>query len=137
MKHQPHIIVSSSDMERLTGLLHTQPMSASEEIEALLEELDRAEVRNPEDMPPDVITMNSTVRFAIDSLGKEFCLTLVYPNDANGSAGRVSIFAPVGSALLGLSAGDRIEWPRPGGGVLDINIIEVVSLPEREVDFIR
>jgi len=57
--------------------------------------------------------MNSKVRFALES-GDEFCLTLVYPQDADSSAERISILAPVGSALLGLSAGEHIEWPRRG-----------------------
>ena len=76
--------------------------------------------------------MNSTVRFSIDSSGDDFCLTLVYPKDVDGSGDKISILAPVGSALLGLSTGDEIEWPRPGGGMIKVRIVEIVYQPERE-----
>jgi regulator of nucleoside diphosphate kinase len=136
MDNRSQLIVSSRDLARLEALLDTLPASALADKEALIDELDRADIRQPQDMPPDVVTMNSTVRFAMAAPRKEFCLTLVYPEDAGGED-RISVFAPVGSALLGLAAGAAIEWPRPRGGMLSIELLEVVAQPEREGDFLR
>lgn len=100
-------------------------------------ELARAEIVEPEDMPPTVVSMNSTVRFKVQSSSEEFNLTLVYPKDMDASGHKISVLAPVGSALLGLSRGDHIEWPKPGGGLLSVAIEEIVYQPERSGDFHR
>lgn len=124
MHNQPDIIVSSTDLERLRELLDALPPAASREIKALLAPLERADVREPGLMPGNVVMMNSTVRFTIDS--RELCLTLVYPYDINGR-NRVSVFAPIGSALLGLSEGAQVRCQRPGGDYDDIRIIQVMA----------
>jgi len=136
VNQRPNIILSSQDLDRLEALLDSLPATAFPGKAELLTELDRAEVVEPQEIPPDVVTMNSTVRFALES-GEEFCLTLVYPKDTDGSADRISVLAPVGSALLGLSAGNYIEWPRPGGGMMKVRIVEVVYQPERAGEFHR
>ena len=58
-------------------------------------------------------------------------MKLVYPKDSDGSPENISILAPVGSALLGLSQGDSIEWPKPGGGLMKVRVQEVTYQPER------
>ena len=137
MNNQPHIILSSLDLARIERLLDSLPEHQFPGKRALEQELDRAEVRDPEEMPPHVVTMNSEVRFRQQPSGEEFCLTLVYPKDVNGHADRISILAPVGSALLGLAIGDEITWPGPGGQPLQVSIIEIVYQPERELEFHR
>ena len=122
--------MTSLDFDRLEAILDALPAESFPGKTELRGELDRAEVVEPQDVPPDVVTMNSKVRFVLES-GEEFCLTLVYPQDIDGSTERISILAPVGSALLGLSAGAQIEWPRPGGGVMKVRLVEVVYQPER------
>jgi regulator of nucleoside diphosphate kinase len=134
MPQKPKIIVSSLDMDRLDALLNSRDFPGKE---ALREELDRAEVRAPDKMPDDVVTMNSTVKFRVAGSGKDFSLTLVYPKDHDGQAERISILAPVGSALLGLAVGNEIEWPRPGGGSSRLQIIEVIYQPERAGELYR
>ncbi len=114
MNSKPQIVLTSQDLERLENLLESLPSNAFPGKEELRNELDRAEIVEPDQIPPSVVTMNSTVRFRIDPSGEDFCLTLVYPKDVDGSGDKISILAPVGSALLGLSTGDEIEWPRPG-----------------------
>ena len=57
-------------------------------------------------------------------------LTLVYPRDADPDAHQVSIFAPVGSALLGLRVGDAIDWPMPGGRTARLHVLAVRYQPE-------
>ncbi len=122
--------MTSLDFDRLEAILDALPTQTFPGKTELRGELDRAEVVEPQDVPPDVVTMNSKVRFVLES-GEEFSLTLVYPQDIDGSTERISILAPVGSALLGLSAGSQIEWPRPGGGVMKVRLVEVVYQPER------
>ncbi|MGV8900177.1 MAG: nucleoside diphosphate kinase regulator [Burkholderiaceae bacterium] len=137
MSKKPNIILSSQDLERLEALLDALPMNAFPGKAALQAELDRADVMEPEQIPPTVVTMNSTVRFAIETSKEEFCMTLVYPKDVEGAADRISILAPIGSALLGLSTGNHIEWTGPSGGILKVRIVEVVYQPERAGEFHR
>ena len=136
MEKRPTIILTSQDLDRLDALLESLPATVFPGRAELRAELDRAEIVESDVVPPDVVTMNSKVRFALES-GEEFCLTLVYPKDMDDSAETISILAPVGSALLGLSAGDHIEWPRPGGGMMKVRLVEVVYQPERAGEFHR
>lgn len=130
-RSEPQITLSSLDLERIEALLAALPASVFPGKAELPAELDRADVVAPQAIPPTVVTMNSTVRFAIAETGKEFCLTLVYPRDMDGSADRISILAPVGAALLGLSVGDELTWPGPGGKTMTVRVQEVVYQPER------
>jgi regulator of nucleoside diphosphate kinase len=82
-------------------------------------------------MPPRVVTMRSTVRFRLDGKESEWCKTLVYPKEAGQGDDTVSVLSPVGSALLGLSEGDRIEWTHPDGRILGVEVVEVLYQPER------
>jgi regulator of nucleoside diphosphate kinase len=134
MADKPSIIVSSQDLKRLEVLLNSLSDTFPEE-DALRAELDRADVVAPEQMPPSVVTMNSKVRVAIQPSGKEFELTLVYPKDMDASPGKISILAPVGSALLGLSIGQEIEWSVPGGSTIRVRIVEVLYQPERAGEY--
>lgn len=131
MNARPEITISSLDAERIYDLIESLPADSFAGVDELEMELDRANVVEPAEVPPTTVTMNSTVRFVIESSQEEFELTLVYPNDLDASGKKISILAPVGSALLGLSQGDRIEWPKPGGGLLKVTIKEVTYQPER------
>jgi regulator of nucleoside diphosphate kinase len=134
MENRPPITLSSLDAARLEKILDSLGSSLVPNWEDLQTELDRANIVKPEEMPPDVVTMNSTVTFRIEPSDKEFSLTLVYPSD-NDSSEKISILAPVGSALLGLREGDEISWPKPGGGLLHVRLLRVVYQPERSGDF--
>ena len=136
MNTRPKIVISSLDAERLERLLESLPEGAFPGREALEAELLRADVVDPKQIPPTVVTMNSTVRFRVES-AEDFNLTLVYPKDVDASGEKISVLAPVGSALLGLSQGDEIEWPKPGGGMLKVRIEEVTYQPERAGEFHR
>ena len=124
---KPDIIVSTVDFERLESLIGAAPPASSAMAE-LLEELKRADVVEPHEIPPSVVTMNSTVRFTVGPRKEELCRTLVYPRDVTDSS-TISVLSPVGSALLGLSVGSRIEWPSPTGEPLLIEIIDVIHRP--------
>ncbi len=131
MSRQPEIIISSTDAERLEELLASMPHGAFFGRAELESELARAKIVAPQAMPPQVVTMNSTVRFGVDTAGDDFELTLVYPKDVDASGKTISILAPVGSALLGLSQGDYIDWPKPGGGSVKVQVKQVTYQPER------
>ena len=132
---KPNVIISSLDAARLEKLIESLPSKSFPSKDDLAAEIYRAEAVEPKDVPATVVTMNSTVRFEVDSSKEEFCLTLVYPKDMDASGEKISILAPVGSALLGLSQGDEIEWPKPGGGMLRVRIKEVTYQPERSGEF--
>ncbi|MCC5867360.1 MAG: nucleoside diphosphate kinase regulator [Gammaproteobacteria bacterium] len=130
MNTMPNVVISSVDAERLEKLLEKLPARAPGKAE-LEAELSRALIVDSKDVPPGVVTMNSTVKFRVQSSPDEFRMTLVYPKDLDDAGDKISILAPVGSALLGLSQGDQIEWPKPGGGSLQVRIEDVVYQPER------
>lgn len=130
MSQQPQIMITNPDLERLERLLDSVPPLHAPGLDALRGELDRAEIVEPDLIPPDVITMNSTARFVDEISGREFELTLVYPDDMHLTHGTVSVLAPVGSALLGLSVGQSIEWPLPGGRTMTLRVLEVTYQPE-------
>jgi regulator of nucleoside diphosphate kinase len=134
---EPAIVISSLDALRLRNLLETLPRNAFPGREDLEAEIERADLVDPKAVPPTVVTMNSTVRFRVESSTDEFELTLVYPVDVKEDGSTISILAPVGSALLGLSQGDEIEWPKPGGGVVRVRIEEVTYQPERSGEYQR
>jgi regulator of nucleoside diphosphate kinase len=134
---KPNIMISETDAKRLEALLESLPANAFPGRAALEQELDRADIVDSRELPPDVVTMNSRIRFKVASSDEEFALTLVYPKDVDESGGTISVLAPVGSALLGLSQGDEIEWPRPGGGTLKVKLEEILYQPERAGEFHR
>lgn len=125
----PEVFLSSHDVERLEALAERLSDNHDQGKAAFLEELARASVLEPDDMPADTVTMNSIVRFKVDD--REFCKTLVYPRSAVDSENSVSILTPVGMALIGLRKGARMAWPRAGGGALQIEILDVLYQPEQ------
>lgn len=137
MNSRPEITISSIDSERLYALMASLPSGGFLGENDLESELARANVVEPTEISPTVVTMNSTVRFSVESSRDEFELTLVYPKDIDSSGKKISILAPVGSALLGLSQGDEIEWPKPGGGLIKVKIKEVIYQPERAGEYHR
>ena len=136
MNAKPALTLTRLDVQRLERLLDSLDESTPGVL-ALQGELDRAEqVVGHEEVPAGVVTMNSRVHCREEASGKDYHLTLVYPKDA-GEEGSVSILAPIGSALLGLSVGDRIDWPAPGGKTLALKLLAVEYQPEAAGDFER
>ncbi|HMM54686.1 MAG TPA: nucleoside diphosphate kinase regulator [Candidatus Desulfobacillus sp.] len=81
----------------------------------LAEELSLATVIPMERMPGDVVRMHSRVTYRDEHSGERREVVLVYPEEADPASGKISVLAPVGSALLGLKEGQSIEWPFPDG----------------------
>lgn len=124
---EPRIVVTSTDMERLRTLIDT---TAGDKADALDAELLRAEVVESAQVPPDVVTMNSRVVYRDEDTGETREVTLCYPKDASLEQGRVSVLAPVGAALLGLSVGQEIDWQLPGGKTRRLSILSVTYQPQ-------
>ncbi len=126
----PHITVSSLDLERIEELLELPAHRNFIGADALRLELGRAHIVDPKEVPADVVTMNSTARVEDEMTGESHQLTLVYPREADGTPGKVSVFAPVGSAMLGLRIGQSIEWQVPAGRQLKLRITGIEYQPE-------
>lgn len=137
MATSPPITVSSRDLERLERLLEAPAVAALPAAAALGRELERANVVAPADMPADVVTMNSEVTCEDEVSGETHRLTLVYPPDADVDQHKVSVLAPVGTALLGLSVGQSIDWNAPGGRSLRLRVTGIAYQPEAAGDFSR
>lgn len=128
MLQAPPLVITRLDVARLRRVLVEPRHRDSDCAEALADELERAEVVEPARLPPDVVSMHSTVRLREKNSGRTFELTLVYPAEAG--EGRVSVLAPVGAALLGLAVGREIEWPLPGGRMARIEVQGLLYQPE-------
>jgi regulator of nucleoside diphosphate kinase len=133
------IYVTALDVERLRKLLEGVRLWSSrdrEHLEALEGELDRAHVVAPQEIPGDIVTMNSAVLVRDLDTDAEMALTLVFPSDTGLELGKISILAPVGTALLGYRVGDTIEWKVPGR-VRRLRIERMLYQPEAAGDFHR
>ncbi len=135
MSSAPSITITRLDLQRLERLLDGLEAFGPGAV-ALQAELDRAEVVGHDQVPAGLVTMNSRVHCREECSGKDYHLTLVYPQDAGGE-GKVSILAPVGSALLGLSVGQHIDWPAPGGKLLKLTLLAVEYQPEAAGEYAR
>jgi len=126
------IYITESDMERLQDFL-VAPTTAGgrdkDHLKELAEELNRAEVVPSKNIPGDVITMNSRVRLRDLDSGEELIYTLVFPEKADPQQNKISILAPIGTALIGFRVGDMISWKVPRG-VRRLKVEKVLYQPE-------
>ena len=127
------LIISHADRERLEALIDSARMDSrvrEDYLAALEGELSRARVVPAGEVPADVVTMNSVVRLRDLDSGETEEYELVYPADADVARNRISVLAPVGTAILGYRLGDVIEWPVPAG-LRRLRVEEVLYQPER------
>lgn len=127
MADLPHIYLTQDNMDRLLTLVDAYPGKRFEKLEA---ELLRANVVPREEIPGDVVTMNSRVIFENEATGEHREVTLVYPGSADIDAGKISILVPMGTALLGLRVGQSIDWELPGGQKQRYRIAALPYQPE-------
>ena len=135
MASKPKIIISEQDLHRLETMLEHQTV-LTPTMKHLEDELARAEVVEPKNVPTDVVTMNAKVLITIAPATESTEITLVYPHDFKGEKGQVNIIAPIGAAILGLSEGQDIEWPQPDGHMMKVKIEKVLYQPEREGNYL-
>jgi regulator of nucleoside diphosphate kinase len=135
MSSAPAIVITSLDYDRIQGVLQPLLQAApSENVELLDEELARATIVSPEELAPNVVSMNS--EFIYEDLGKaeRRRARLVYPHDANVDRSWISVLAPLGSALLGMETGKEIHWSMPNGG-RRLKLVEICYQPEAAGDW--
>lgn len=132
---RPRITITALDRERLSHLLTAPDASFTQEPSLLERELARAHVLPSASIAPDIVTMNSRVRFADEDEGQPREVTLVYPTDADSEAECVSVLSPIGSALLGLKVGQAIEWPFLDGHRERYRVLDVAYQPEASGHF--
>jgi regulator of nucleoside diphosphate kinase len=113
MSRPDGIIVTNHDYARLRRLVDLR--RGREEVEVLDSELERASLVSVREVPDDVVTMNSSVELEDVDTGERKVTSIVFPGAAAPANGRVSVLAPLGTALLGSRVGSAIEWPMPGG----------------------
>ena len=130
------IYVTELDYNRLYGLIDRTRESNGvdkEYLKKLEAELERAEVVDSRDIPADVITMRSKVRLKDLVSGESNTYSLVFPREADFAEGKISVLAPIGTAILGYRRGDTIEWPVPSG-LRRLEVEEILYQPESEGD---
>lgn len=127
------VLVTRDDRERLIRLFVADIADSNEQpnLRALREELDSATIVDPEEVPPDVVTLDSTVTLCDSRSSYEDTYKLVHPEQVDIAEGQLSVLAPVGTAILGCRVGDEVRWPVPGGSA-SARINEVVFQPERD-----
>lgn len=134
---RPTIIINELDAERIDRLLEQPAFASLPVAEALNAELDRAQMCAPQEMPHDVVTMNSKVTFRDLTTGEVRTRTLVYPAHMTDSSTQLSVLAPVGAALIGLRTGDSIHWTLPGGTSTHLEVLELLWQPEAAGEYLR
>ncbi len=127
------IYVTEPDLRRLCDVVATELAldgGSNRHLAELVAELQRAEIVPSDEVPDDVVTMNSTVVLRDLDTDEVETYTLVYPNHADIARNRLSVLAPVGTAILGYHVGDVVQWRVPAG-VRRLRVDEVLFQPER------
>ena len=130
------ILVTANDLRRLNELLYVAgsfDYRDRNDLKSLESELRRAKIVESRDVPTRVVTMNTRLRFLDLNDGTKSEVTLVFPSDANIDQGKMSVFSPIGTALLGYAKGDTIEWTVPAG-TRRIQIEDILYQPEAAGD---
>jgi regulator of nucleoside diphosphate kinase len=127
-----NIYITEPDYNRLSALIEkTREGNGVDRqyLNKLEAELDRAEIVDAENIPANVITMRSTVRLKDLVSGEENTYSLVFPTEADFSQGKISVLAPIGTAILGYKSGDTIEWTVPSG-LRRLKVDKIIYQPE-------
>ncbi|MDZ4199258.1 MAG: nucleoside diphosphate kinase regulator [Kiritimatiellia bacterium] len=133
------VCITEFDRQRLLRLIedrrYEDPKRAGE-LEALEQELAGAKSVAPKDIPPDVVTMNSRVQLVDLDTNEDLHYTLVFPEDADVAESKISVLAPIGTAILGYREGYEFDWQVPDG-VRRLKIVQLEYQPEAAGNFSR
>lgn len=116
------ILITERDYLRIKHILSFQNSSDYENLEI---EIERAKIIYDDEVPSGLVKMNTKFKFMTLQDEKTMIITIVYPEDANFSEGKISVLAPLGSALIGLQVNQEINWMFPDGKVKRLKILEV------------
>ena len=122
---KPGLIIAADQYEELQSLARQAMYRLPDVAHQLLEEVERAEIRRPDEVPSTVVAIGSQVTFRTESSGREQTVRLVYPREANIDARRVSVLTPIGAALIGLNEGESIDWESRDGMVRRLTVTRV------------
>jgi len=131
------IYITEQDMKRLRELIMVAREFGKEKEKYLFDlekELDKGKVVKSKDIPPNIITMNSKVCLMDLNENREIIYQVVFPDESNATQGRISILAPIGTALLGYCVGDIIEWKVPAG-IARLKVEKILYQPEATGDY--
>jgi regulator of nucleoside diphosphate kinase len=138
MIQQATICISQTDRDRLGNLIelmrNQRDSSNATYVNKLEDELEFAEVVAPEDIPSDVITMRSKVKLKDLDTNAEEVYSIVFPTEANSGEGKISILAPLATAILGRKRGDTVEFQAPSR-LRRLKVLEVLYQPESKGDY--
>lgn len=132
-----HIYITDFDLERLKKLVSDARAKSKRDIKHLRQleaELNRAVVVVSKDIPPNIVTMNSKIALQDVDTGEKMVLTLTFPSEASMEDHKISILAPIGTAVIGCRKGDVIEWEVPAG-TRHLKVEDIVYQPESAGDF--
>lgn len=132
-----NITITKLDYSRIKGCISIARQSKSINVadaESLMKELDSATIVEPDEVPGNVVTMNSIVKISFLNSQKQLEFQVVYPGKANLKERKISIFSPIATALLGYKQGDEVEWIVPAGPT-KIRIDEIIYQPEASGDY--
>jgi regulator of nucleoside diphosphate kinase len=113
-----NIVITEADYVRLRRLVESSRLFRQHDakhLDDLEQELERAAIMKAGEVPSDVVTMNSRVRVKDLNSGRVTTYQIVFPREADIAKNRISVLAPIGTGLLGYSAGATIEWQVPSG----------------------
>ena len=137
MTKEREIYITPQDLKRLKKELSMAGISyfhGRGDLQLLAKELDRAKIIEASEIPEKIVTMNTRLIFRDLDDDSTMEVTIVFPIDANINKGKISVFSPIGTALLGYSEGDIIEWKVPAG-ITRIRIEKVLYQPEASGEF--
>ncbi len=121
----PAIVLARSDSDRLDALVESYPACPAFVRDYLRRELGRADVVEDPALPGDVVRISSAVTYRDDRTGRTRTVTLVYPSAEDAAQARVSVMTPIGAALIGLKAGQSIDWTAPSGERRALTVLDV------------
>ena len=128
---QPEIILTRPDRDRLANIVHAFSARAQAVlVDFLDQEISRARVVDPQEVPRDVATMNSRIVYRDEQSSEEHAVALVYPGEEDSIIGRLSVMSPLGTALLGLREGQTISWTALNGRERRVTLMRVLFQPE-------
>lgn len=123
--------VTLNDYDRIMGFIEFASLKyrVPDMVDRLVRELKAAKIVSSQNMPADVITMNTCVRLKDIGSGRETEITVTYPDQADSGQGKISVFSPIGTALIGCRVGDIASWRVPGG-IGHFRIEKIIYQPE-------
>lgn len=131
------IYITEYDLKRLRELIQEakwMDRRKNQYLDSLDAELSRGKVVASSEVPSDVVTMNSQVSLIDLDTHEEMVYTLVFPQEADVSQNRISVLAPIGTAMLGYRVGDVFTWDVPDG-VRRLQVKEILYQPEASGDY--